>query len=94
MVIIFDHTKTASNQRTFYLSGVNQTNIASTANGGVIYNAQNTNNFGNRIFRMGGRSTTTFSQDMLLSTFRIYNRALTAQEIQQNYNATKSRYGL
>ncbi len=25
---------------------------------------------------------------------KIYNRALTAQEIQQNFNATKSRYGL
>jgi len=24
----------------------------------------------------------------------IYNRALTAQEILQNYNATKTRYGL
>jgi len=29
-----------------------------------------------------------------LSTFFYYNRALTPQEIQQNYNATKSRYGL
>jgi len=28
------------------------------------------------------------------SSFLIYNRALTAQEIQQNYNATKSRYNL
>ena len=29
-----------------------------------------------------------------LSQTSIYNRALTPQEIQQNYNATKSRYGL
>jgi hypothetical protein len=29
-----------------------------------------------------------------LSTFFYYNRALTSQEIQQNYNATKSRFGL
>ena len=28
------------------------------------------------------------------SIFQFYNRALTAQEIQQNYNATKTRYGL
>jgi hypothetical protein len=27
-----------------------------------------------------------------ISNFKIYNRALTASEIQQNYNATKSRY--
>jgi len=32
--------------------------------------------------------------NMRSSQFQIYNRALTAQEIQQNYNATKSRYGL
>jgi hypothetical protein len=29
-----------------------------------------------------------------ISTIKIYNRALTASEIQQNYNALKSRYGL
>ena len=29
-----------------------------------------------------------------ISQVQIYNRALTAQEVQQNYNATKSRFGL
>ena len=29
-----------------------------------------------------------------LNTVKIYNRALTASEIVQNYNATKRRYGL
>jgi hypothetical protein len=29
-----------------------------------------------------------------LSVSRLYNQALSAQEIQQNYNATKARYGL
>ena len=29
-----------------------------------------------------------------ISTIKIYNRALTAQEIQQNFNATRSRYGI
>ena len=28
------------------------------------------------------------------NTYKIYNRALTPQEIQQNYNATKGRFGL
>jgi hypothetical protein len=32
--------------------------------------------------------------NMSLAYARIYNRALTASEIQQNYNATKSRFGL
>jgi len=30
----------------------------------------------------------------VISQVSIYNRALTAQEVQQNYNATKKRYGL
>ena len=35
-----------------------------------------------------------FHQAMDIAQFRIYNRALTASEIVQNYNATKRRYGL
>ena len=34
----------------------------------------------------------TYSHDGYISNFKIYNRALTASEIQQNYNATKSRF--
>ena len=29
-----------------------------------------------------------------LSSCKVYNRALTAQEIQQNFNATRGRYGI
>ena len=32
--------------------------------------------------------------DSNISQVSMYNRALTAQEILQNYNATKRRYGL
>ncbi len=35
-----------------------------------------------------------YNQSMDLGSFRIYNRALTQQEVLQNYNATKSRFGL
>lgn len=94
VVIIYDHNQVASNQRIFYLNGVLQTNIASTANGGTTYNAQNTNNFGNRVFRIGGRGTTTASQDMFLSSFKIYNKALLGAEVLQNYNAQKSRFNI
>jgi hypothetical protein len=30
----------------------------------------------------------------IISSFNVYNRALSAQEILQNYNAQKSRFGL
>ena len=36
----------------------------------------------------------TFNWDGNISSIKIYNRALTADEVLQNYNATKSRYGL
>lgn len=94
MSIIFDHTQPALNQRSFYLNGTSQTNIGTTANNNITYNSLNTNNFGNRIFRIGGRGTTSFSQDMFLSSFKIYNRALSATEVSQNYNATKTKFGL
>jgi len=39
-------------------------------------------------------SPNSYAIPMDLGSFRIYNRALTSQEIVQNYNATKKRYGL
>jgi hypothetical protein len=54
----------------------------------------------NRNFNNGnGRISSWLNNDnyyipMDLGQFRVYNRALTSQEIVQNYNATKKRYGL
>jgi hypothetical protein len=92
--VVINNSVATINPYTFYLNGERQTNIGTTANNGLTYDAQNTNNFGNRIFRIGGRGTTSLSQDMFLSSFKIYTRALSADEIQQNYNATKSRFNL
>jgi hypothetical protein len=36
----------------------------------------------------------SFSMDASIGIILIYNRALTASEIQQNFNATRSRYGI
>lgn len=41
-----------------------------------------------------GRAGNLFYSGCRISVARIYNRALSAQEIQQNYNATKTRFGL
>ena len=41
-----------------------------------------------------GGATDTYMWNGNISNFTIYNRALTAAEIQQNYNALKSRFGL
>ena len=46
-------------------------------------------------FKIGGTSTgTQFNYGGNISFGNIYNRALTAQEVSQNYNALKSRFGL
>ena len=92
--VSINNSVASTNPYAFYLNGVTQTNIGTTSNNGLTYDAQNTNNFGNRIFRIGGRATTTISQDMFLSNFKIYSRALSATEILQNYNAIKSRFNL
>ena len=92
--VVINNSVATTNPYTFYLNGVVQTNIGTTSNNGLTYDAQNTNNFGNRIFRIGGRGTTSISQDMFLSSFKIYTRALSATEIAQNFNATKARFNL
>jgi len=38
--------------------------------------------------------STNFHAPIDVSAFRVYNRALTADEVLQNYNATKGRFGL
>jgi hypothetical protein len=41
-----------------------------------------------------GSITTTFYSNIQVALTQIYNRALSAQEVLQNYNATKTRFGL
>jgi hypothetical protein len=45
-------------------------------------------------FRVGTWSNNTWWLNGNIANTKIYNRALTASEIQQNYNALKSRFGL
>jgi hypothetical protein len=80
----------------------------SYSNNKIYINGQNqslsqvagTENTGNRNFNSGnGRISSWLFSDVFfipmdLAQFRIYNRALTPQEVLQNYNATKRRYGL
>jgi len=43
---------------------------------------------------IGGWGNIGFVLNCNIAQTLIYNRALTAQEVLQNYNATKGRYGL
>jgi hypothetical protein len=58
------------------------------------YRNDNTNNFGNRPFFLGSRNNSGFFANMEISNFKIYNRALNPEEIEQNFNATRGRFGL
>ena len=53
-----------------------------------------TNYNSNAAFRFGLFTDNQFPYKGRLSNYLLYNRALTATEIQQNYNATKTRFGL
>ena len=60
----------------------------------------NSENATNRNFNSGNGRISSWLFDnnyyipMDLAQFRVYNRALSAQEVLQNYNASKKRYGL
>ena len=65
-------------------------------NGNVLANqASGVTNSSSNKFMLGAFSsngTPVYQFNGLISFFKIYNRALTAQEVLQNYNATKKRY--
>ena len=73
-----------------YINGQSQTlsQVASTEN----TNNRNFNSGNGRI--SSWLNNNDFHQAMDIAQFRIYNRALTAQEVLKNFNATKMRYGL
>jgi len=80
--------KSQSVQETFlYIDGISRTGNTTS------YNADNTNNFGNLPFYIGGRAA-TFNSNVQVSNIKIYNRALSATEVLQNFNAQRGRFGL
>ncbi len=48
----------------------------------------------NAAIARGGRDTSVFFSGCKIPISKVYNRALSATEVLQNYNATKSRFGL
>ena len=57
----------------------------------MVYNIFFDNNV--NVNYIGSTGASSFFQGNIAQT-QIYNRALSATEIKQNYNATKGRYGL
>ena len=75
-------TRESGNQR-LYINGVN---VASGTQTGTL----STNSYGMNI----GRHSSGYYYNGRLPMVKVYNRALTAPEVQQNFNAHRGRYGL
>lgn len=86
---IFDKSLSSGNENILYIDGILRTSILNPMT------ADNSNNFASDKLYIGNRGDgNNIAGNANISDFKIYNRALTAQEIIQNFNATKRRYGL
>lgn len=84
---IFD-TSLSGNENTLYIDGVSRTSISTPIQ------SDNSSNFGNYKLYIGNRDSSSIPANCNIAQIQVYNRALSAQEVLQNYNATKKRYGL
>ena len=75
-----------STTRTIYMNGVFDNSAVGSYSGGVTSNARN-------IATSFDRNAADFFQGNIATT-QFYNRSLSATEVLQNYNATKSRFNL
>ena len=71
-----------------YIDGVNMGTLTP-----VVANDGNIPGFNNNL-RLCSWNEGGYFANMQYANLRIYNRELTASEIQQNYNLLKSRFGL
>jgi len=89
--VAFSWSTTGSNMTfDFYLNAVN-TNSTTTAQTG--YSSSATSITLGQAAR-GALTSPSYNTHCAFSSFLLYDRALTAAEVTQNYNALKSRYGL
>jgi hypothetical protein len=79
LAVIYDKTQAGNAQTALYIDGVLQTPTSS------LVTAQNTDSFGNNPVYLFSRSGSQFFNGGQVDNLRIYNRALSATEIQQLY---------
>lgn len=80
-------------------SYINGSQTVALTNHGITNNTPDYGNGGESLTLMtlypyGGGGSSLYSTPGNIGSFRIYNRVLSASEISQNYNATKTRFGL
>jgi hypothetical protein len=95
--VIIGNTIISSN-KWYHITGIVNDNVTSLYVNGVFEVASSPQAFTvagwNSTARIGQRATGQFPFNGRIASICGYNRALTAQEILQNYNATKTRFGL
>lgn len=82
-----------SNQWNFIALSQFQTTITTYKNGVSTYTSNFTSTAGSSL-HLGRRHNASEGANIRLSNLQIYNRTLTAEEIQQNYNTLRGRYGI
>lgn len=87
---VFDKSQSSA-ETSLYNQGV-LANVISNPIAG--YTSNNTNNFGDDYLFIGCRAGNSYFTDLDIASILVYNRALSAAEILQNYNAMKGRFGL
>jgi hypothetical protein len=87
---IHDNSQTLK-ENLIFNDGIIKSELQNPATG---YSNNNTNNFGNQPFYIGSRGGNSYFCPVSISCIYIYNRVLTPQEIQQNFNATRGRFGI
>jgi hypothetical protein len=91
LIAVLDKSITGSNPRqTFlYVDGIEQDPSVNPEN---TYRKANTNSWGDQPFLISCRGGSQAFSNIELNALQIYNKALTASEVLQNYNAQKGRF--
>lgn len=82
-----DRSLNATNQTLIYIDG-------DAPSSTILYSTDNSGNFASHKLYIASRAGSSYRFNGTIAQVLIYNRVLTAEEIQQNYNAVKIRYGL
>ncbi len=73
-----------------YINGVSQGNLTAVVAADGLIPGFNTN----LRLALWNNTTSSYNGNLQYGNLQVYNRELTAQEVLQNYNATKGRFGL
>lgn len=85
------NTTQSSKENLIYSDGVSKLELSNPISGQAN---NNSNTFGNRFLFLCSRGGSQYFSNASVSIIMVYNRALSDAEISQNFNATRSRFGL